>query len=316
MQLNQQIVSRRVPGDAPLRPGTFNPFGLLGLNLLALTLLVAGATGCGPASTPGSAPQSPIQAPRQPVSSGDSFEHLLAAGRAGQLERLELSHPLAAPQQLAELSEQDAWLGELILDEGVVDDAQVPWIARLPELWHLRLRHSPITDDGFAELARCDSLQILNLPQCRATAAGVATLGRLPHLRSLRLGGETLGGDVADAIAGLKTLRSLHLIGVPIDDRGLRRIASLPKLQSLYLDDAAVSEQGWDWLFAEKSGLHVHVNQRHLDRDPGGHAHPTAADAPAKLAPAIPAPAIPTQAIPATDSQPTSIEPTTNERAE
>jgi len=197
----------------------------------------------------------------------------LKAGRAGRAKRIELDRPLNDPELIGRLTAQDDWLGELVLDEGVVGDSEIASIARLPELWHLRLRESPITDTGMRQLAECRTLKIVNLPQLAATSDGVAALKSLPDLSNLRLGGQGLGGEVADAISQLKTLRSVHLIGVPIDDRGLRKIASLPKLRSLYLDDSDVTEAGWDWLFAEHADLHVHINQQHLDRDPSGHSH-------------------------------------------
>ncbi len=207
------------------------------------------------------------------LSATERFVEQLRAGRGNQRSTIELDQPLADPGVIEQLSPQDDWLGELILDGGRVTDDQVAAIAALPELWHLRLRLSPISDAGLRQLAECDTLRTLNLPQSAATAEGVAALRSLPNLRNLRLGGGRLGADVAEAISALESLRSVHLIGVPIDDPGLRKIASLPKLQSLYLDDSGVTSDGWDWLFAEHSDLHVHVNQQHLDRDPSAHSH-------------------------------------------
>jgi hypothetical protein len=194
-------------------------------------------------------------------------------GRSGQRRRVELSRTQVRDAETAALSDDDEWLAELILDAGVITDDGIKNISRLPALRHLRLRNSPVTDVGLERLADCKSLRILNLPQSEATAAGIATLAALPKLRNLRVGGERLEGATAESVAKLTNLRSLHLIGVPIDDEGLRLVAALPKLQSLYLDDCAVTSAGWDWLFETHPRLHVHVDQKHLDRDPHSHSH-------------------------------------------
>lgn len=201
------------------------------------------------------------------VASELGFVDQLSHGRAGRTDRIELAHHEIDDSDLQALSADDGWLGALLIDAGVVTDGGVESIALLPQLWHLRLRQSPIGDSGMERLATCRSIQILNVPQCDATADGVAALAELPDLRNLRLGGPRLAAETAAAVAKIKSLRNAHLIGVPIDDLGLRQIASLPKLQSLYLDDSTVTQEGWDWLFETRNDLHVHVNQRHLDRD-------------------------------------------------
>lgn len=195
----------------------------------------------------------------------------ITLGRAGQLDRIELLVTGADDAMVEMLVAEDDWVEVLVLDEGEISDRGVESIARLPNLFHLRLRKSPISDQGLEQLSACESIQILNLPQCEATAQGVAALAVLPELRNLRLGGSKLTAATAESVAMIKSLKNVHLISVPIDDEGLRQIASLPKLQSLYLDDSNVTQAGWDWLFERHSDLHVHVNQRHVDRDPSDH---------------------------------------------
>ncbi|MEM6470700.1 MAG: hypothetical protein AAF802_14170 [Planctomycetota bacterium] len=237
-----------------------------------LTFLTAGgclacvlSLGCGAAEQTESA---------EALSVSSTLAAQLEAGRAGQLQRIELDSPvydaeLKAQLRVGETDEAaDVWLEELILNGGEVSDVSMGLIAKLPHLRHLRLRRSAISDDGLRELATCRTLQILNLPHADLSDRGLASLRDLPELRLLRLGGDRLTRNAADEIARLESLRQLHLIGVPIDDRGLRKLADLPKLQSLYLDGSAVSEAGWDWLFETHPDLHVHVNATHLDRDP------------------------------------------------
>ncbi|WP_146461942.1 hypothetical protein [Rubripirellula tenax] len=160
-----------------------------------------------------------------------------------------------------------------IVDKGIVTDAAMPTIAALPNLRQLRLRLSPIGDEGFRELSKCPSLMFLNLPQCECTAEGIAALASLPRLRQLRIGSPKLGNDATREIAKIQTLRTVHLIKVPVTDEGLKLLAEMPQLESLYLDDSAVTEAGWAWLFDHHGNLHIHINQEHHDRDPQKHVH-------------------------------------------
>jgi len=168
---------------------------------------------------------------------------------------------------------EDASLDVVLIDQGVVDDEGMAILAQIPDLQHLRLRLSPITDAGLPPLLAQSSLWYLNLPHSELTADGVRSLAQLPRLRQLRLGSPKLGNDASAAIAEIHSLRGLHLIGVPVTDEGLKLIADLPHLESLYLDDSAVTEVGWDWLFRNHPELHVHINQKHHDRDPQAHPH-------------------------------------------
>ena len=209
-------------------------------------------------------------APTVPAS--DLWQELCDEVKKDKSERLHASFEVDDPLILSNLAEMD-WLETLILDQGVVTDESMQAIAALPNLEHLRLRLSPISDEGLNSLTRCDKLWLLNLPHADCTVEGVAALANLPRLRQLRLGCPNLGNDVSRAIASITTLRIVHLIGVPVTDEGLKTLAAMPHLESLYLDDSAVTAAGWEWLFREHPHLHVHVNQRHLDRDPKAHAH-------------------------------------------
>ncbi|PAY15971.1 hypothetical protein CKO51_28985 [Rhodopirellula sp. SM50] len=239
------------------RPGQFAA-RLITISLITLLTSI----GCQDRSTPAELAGQVEVTPATEV----DFARQLAGGRAGQSDRIRLSQTPIDDATLAALTSGDDWLEVLQLDAGVITDEGIESIAALPQLWHLRLRNSPVTNRGLKTITRCASIQILNLPHCDATASGVAELAALPDLRNLRLGGARLGSDTAASVARVKSLRNVHLIGVPIDDQGLRQIASLPKLQSLYLDDSAVTQSGWDWLFETHPRLHVHVNQQHLDR--------------------------------------------------
>ncbi|TWT82086.1 hypothetical protein CA13_35460 [Planctomycetes bacterium CA13] len=164
-------------------------------------------------------------------------------------------------------------LETVILDQGRITNEGLAVLQSLPKLQHLRLRLSPIGDDGMVTLSGCKSLWFLNLPHSVCTTKGVAALKAIPELRQLRLGSSNLGNEVTREIAELKTLRGVHLIDIAISDEGLKTLTTLPYLESLYLDNSAVTESGWRWLYTQHPELHVHVNQLHHDYDPKYHKH-------------------------------------------
>ena len=200
-----------------------------------------------------------------------SFDELCEQVRVERGERLQIDFEVD-DQMILEIGDMD-WLETLILDQGSVSDASTELISKLPKLQHLRLRLSPIGDEGLRNLSQCETLWYLNLPHAVCSKEGIDSLTALPKLRQLRLGSKNLKNDVTQAIAKISSLRGIHLIGVAVTDEGLKTLATLPHLESLYLDDSAVTEAGWEWLFREHPHLHVHIDQAHHDRDPKSHRH-------------------------------------------
>lgn len=232
---------------------------------VSLTRIMALATacvvGCGPPSQDAAIPGRPSA----------TFVEQVQAVRAGRTDRIEaVASP--RPEDWESLRGLEG-LRVFVLERGVAGDAEAEIVATLPDLERLVLRQSPVSDIGFAALARCRSLEDLNVPQAGCTAEGIAGLAALPKLRSLRLGGANLAGpDVARALAALPALRSLHLIDVAIGDEGLDALAALKPLGNLYLDGAGVSDAAWGRYFEARPNVHVHVDQAHHDRDPSrGH---------------------------------------------
>ena len=241
-----------------------------------MTLLVlAGVAGCGnwPDEVPEqvsvdepSAGSAVVPAERDLV---PAVSEQIQAVREGDASRIELAEPLS----------EDEWetlqglegLEELVLAGGGLDDAGTGRLATLPALRKLVARDSPLTDAGFAVLATCGSLQELNVPQAACTAEGVASLAALSNLRSLRIGSPQLqGAEVCHAVVALPKLKFLHLVEIEIGDEGLAVLEQRPDLWSLYLDGAGVSDEAWARYFHACPQVHVHVDQLHHDRDPGG----------------------------------------------
>ncbi len=178
-------------------------------------------------------------------------------------------------EQLLQLSQLDGKLRQLLIEAGGVSDADIEAIAKVPSLVHLRLRESPIGDEGLAKLAEAGmpELQILNIPQGQFTVVGIAKLAALPKLIQLRLGGKLIEDAAVAEIAKFSKLRSLHLIGPSLTDAALAKLADSPLLSTFYLDDCPLSDEAWKQLFDAKPKLHVHIDQAHHDRDPNQHGN-------------------------------------------
>lgn len=200
------------------------------------------------------------------------FEDVCARVRVEESDKLHVTDFEVSDAMIPQIADIPS-IETLIIDKGVLHDSSINTISALPKLRHLRLRLSPITDEGLKTLAQCETLWYVNLPHVDCTAEGIAALAQLPRLRQLRIGSTELGNEITPAVASIETLRGLHLIGVAVTDGGLKKLAAMPNLESLYLDDSKVTEAGWDWLFKNYPQLHVHINQAHHDRDPKAHKH-------------------------------------------
>lgn len=198
----------------------------------------------------------------------------IAAVKAGESDTIH-THQRVNEAQLKLLPPLGESLQHLLIDAGEVTDEGMQQIAQLPQLIHLRMRESPITDRGLAHLSQTGmpQLRILNLPQARVGAKGIRSLRELPRLEQLRLGGTQLDDAAAEELAQLPALRSLHLIGPALTAEGLAALAHAPRLGSLYIDDCPLPDEAWESLFAAKPNLHVHIDQSHHDRDPSAHGH-------------------------------------------
>ena len=157
------------------------------------------------------------------------------------------------------------------VDGGQLTPVGARALATMPHLEQLHLRGIAVDDATLDEIAKSPRLWLLNIVDAKVSAEAVARLALMPKLRQLRLGVAGGGHEYADAVASVERLRTVHLIGIAVRNSGLKRLAEMPVLESLYLDDCAVTDEGWEWLFENKTHLHVHIDQKHHDRDPQKH---------------------------------------------
>jgi len=162
------------------------------------------------------------------------------------------------------------------LDPLRVDDAFLPYIARLTGITHFcpvsarfsgkgwatlrtltRLEHicTPygLTDDEMAGIATLQSVNEMEIVAPKLTDAGLASIAKLRNLEVLHLNGTAMMTDNGlKALASLPKLRHLRLAG-PFTDRGVQALASMPSLKVLWLESPNVTEESLRYLAQSKS---------------------------------------------------------------
>lgn len=201
-----------------------------------------------------------------------SWEEQVAELKAGSTDQIEITATPVIDDQLEQLM-GNTQLRKLMLDQGSITDRSGETIASFKNLLQLRLRESPLTDISLIEINKLESLMFLNLPQADITAVGIKALAGHTNLQQLRLGGPGIDDEACEAMQLLPELRYVHIIGPRLTEKGVQALALIPKLQSLYVDECDLPEEAWDELLKQRPDVHFHLDQQHLDRDPGKHPH-------------------------------------------
>ena len=197
-----------------------------------------------------------------------------AAVAASESQQIRLQSPLTADQasRLQEISDE---LRDLLLDAGLGAGVRAADLTCLANLEHLRIRVSSLTDSDLETLSATGfpNLIVLNLPHSKVTARGIRVLRSFPKLRQLRLGGKQIDDSAVREMASLPKLQSIHLISPKLTQESLQALAKAPKLTNFSLDDCVLPADAWERLFRAKPKMHVHIDQRHHDRDPSSDKH-------------------------------------------
>ncbi len=113
-----------------------------------------------------------------------------------------------------------------------VEDKWTENLAELP-LLELSLAGSEVTGSCAHELARIQSLEILDLNRSNFTDDGITPLSKLPALQLLNLNNTRVTDASADALSKLQNLRTLRVAWTHITSDSLALIAKLNKLHWL-----------------------------------------------------------------------------------
>jgi hypothetical protein len=159
----------------------------------------------------------------------------------------------------------------LRIDAGSLPPQAGEILASMPHLEQLHFRNVSLDDATLEAIAKSQTIWLLNISGAKLSPDAIGRLADMPKLRQLRLAMENGGNRYTQAIANIKKLRALHLIGFGVNNQGLKLLADLPNLESLYIDDSHINDEGWQWLFENRPHLHVHIDQKHHDRDPQKH---------------------------------------------
>jgi hypothetical protein len=168
---------------------------------------------------------------------------------------------------LKQLAHKDV-LRALLVEDAQVTHAGLQALLDCPQLEHLRMRHARVDDVDIELLCRLPRLRMLNLPHAVFSDQSLRRLARLPALEMLRFSSPHVTDEGIAALADAPQLRFLHIIDCPISDRSLLALASCAHLESLYIDGASLSDDAIVTLFERRPSLHLHLDQKHHDRDP------------------------------------------------
>ena len=220
------------------------------------------------------APVPPTSAPPRkdavaslPIEPLGSLQHQAHQVRLGRSDVIRLQQTLVRDGDLESLRDL-AGLRELLLESSELTDEGLEVLAELGQLEHLRIRGGRVGDLGLQHVSRCRRLRFLNLPQGQFSDRGLAALGQLTELELLRFGSPHVTDAGLAYLRALPRLRFLHLIGVPLTDAALSEVEQMSRLESCYLDEIPVSDQAVTRLLTARPQLHLHLDQKHHDRDP------------------------------------------------
>lgn len=141
--------------------------------------------------------------------------------------------PLSDESLVAQLNGL-AGLKKLNLDRSPITDAGLQAIGPLPQLGHLSLSRTQITNDGVKTLVEhYPSLVFLRLDETVVTDEGVEALADLPRLKELSLYRLRTTDRGCKSLAKMSSLQRLSLDGSMISDAGLKALGEMPALEHL-----------------------------------------------------------------------------------
>ncbi len=126
-----------------------------------------------------------------------------------------------------------------------VTDTDLRKLLRFPQLTHLDLSLTRITDQGMQELKSASGIVDLNLRFAESvTDEGLAAIKTWKRLKRLNVHGTKISDTTLDHIAGITTIESLDIGSAMITDVGLERLSSLVNLKELTMGGNELGDAG------------------------------------------------------------------------
>jgi hypothetical protein len=151
--------------------------------------------------------------------------------------------------ELAKICRQNPELVELTLGNTKITDAGLVHLLQLPKLRKIRLSRTAITDAGMKDLAKCETLEDVDVSQTKIGGYGVGELRALPRLKRLNLYLTLVTDQGLDSFRredhrSATKIEVLNLDKCPITDAGIPKLASLTSLGWLHLGGTAITDTG------------------------------------------------------------------------
>jgi hypothetical protein len=115
-----------------------------------------------------------------------------------------------------------------------VNDAEMAYLAELPELGKLDLSHTRISDEGMLRLKGAPKIRELNLYYAEwITDQGMTAIRDWKHLKRLNVRGTRVSDGAMEIVSHLTGLEALDIAHTPVTDNGLDYLITLVHLKEL-----------------------------------------------------------------------------------
>ena len=130
-----------------------------------------------------------------------------------------------------------------------VSDADMPRLARMPDLRRLDLSLTRLSDQGLRALKSAPAIEELNLYFAeQITDEGASVVRNWKHLKKLNLHGTKITDSTLEVLAGVPTLEWLDIGSAQITDTGLEHLSALTNLKWLAMGGNKLTDASLQFL--------------------------------------------------------------------
>jgi internalin A len=131
------------------------------------------------------------------------------------------------------------------LSAGWVTDSDMASLAALPNLTHLDLSLTRITDRGLQDLKTAPDIEDLNLYYAEfITDQGLSVVKGWKHLKHLNVRGTKASDSTLEFLSNMDSLESVDIAFAMVTDIGLNHLTSLPNLKELSIGGNKLTDVG------------------------------------------------------------------------
>mmetsp|Transcript_58105 Transcript_58105/g.142033 ORF Transcript_58105/g.142033 Transcript_58105/m.142033 type:complete len:763 (-) Transcript_58105:98-2386(-) len=191
-------------------------------------------------------------------------------GKIKTLKSLDLCYSGVRDSQLGRLTSLEC-LTELNLAACPIGDWALAHLADnevAPNLTHLDIGDTDVTDLAMSHVAKFKKLKRLSLFYCNVSNSSLRNLSQLSDLEALNLDSRDIGDNGVWHLRGLQKLKSLDIFSGRVTDRGCSSIAQIKSLESLELCGGGIDDVGVTILatLENLTSLNLSQNERITNR--------------------------------------------------